>query len=310
VRRWQILNVAQRGAETAPLAAAELSTLATVLANDQDHLVTEGALELLPPVTGDRSGLTVRVRVIGQEDAPIRPNITYIVTSADITEVGPDKEPKYRICAVHRSAHEVRVDVAATTWTQGASFHRALRRLAPLPIDYLDTTMHAVFSGRAHLPGTACVHCILISQDQKVVLTLRAKRSEHSAGLWSASFEEQLTDRDFAAAENPIAAAARRGFAEEFRMPAATLKVNVLSALLETEILNVAMVAIVETPATADDIRRAVNAARVTSDTELDAVEFVDSSTDALHAAVQRSDLHPTSAIRLDMLARHIHHAP
>src|SRR5689334_19875670 len=77
------------------------------------------------------AGLPVDVTVVGADEAPVAPEVARIVTADDLAAVGPDLEPKFRICAVRLDgAGTLRVTVAETTWSQGASFHRAARRLA------------------------------------------------------------------------------------------------------------------------------------------------------------------------------------
>ena len=104
------------------------------------------------------------------------------------------------------------------------------------------------------MPGIASVHCIGRTDDGKVMAVQRAGQTPYAPGRWSISFEEQLTTVDTTSTrEDPFSAAARRGFAEEFGIPAGTVSICVIAAILETDILNRAIFALIDSDATAKE---------------------------------------------------------
>ena len=127
---------------------------------------------------------------------------------------------------------------------------------------------------------------------------------QNAPGRWSISFEEQLTTVDTTSTrEDPFSAAARRGFAEEFGIPAGTVSICVIAAILETDILNRAIFALIDSDATAKELEHAAQLAITGGSEEIAAVRVIDGSPTSLRTAAQRTDLHATSALRAVLLA-------
>jgi hypothetical protein len=82
-----------------------------------------------------------------------------------------------------------------------------------------------------------------------------------------------------------------------------------ISVLIELPIINPIVVAVIETPATSETIRRKVDAGRDEHEAEIEEVTFVDLIPDQLAAEMRRNDLHPTSEMRLLLLSRAVMNA-
>lgn len=258
--------------------------------------MSAGAIGLVPPSTG----LDVNVQAVQPTEVPLDEFATSFVTPEDLAAVGPNLEPKYRICSIQQpDGRTLRVTVAETTWQSGAAFLRAMRDPGRVPAATRERLLRTLVDETGWLPGLAGVHCLLLTADRRIVATRRPPRSEFSAMRWSTSYEEQLTAIDFNGRDDPFSATARRGYLEEFQLPTEGVHVRIIGAIAETEILNRVLLALVETDATADDLIRAAAAGLA----EIDAIRTIASTPDSLRHEAQRDDLHPTAALRLQTLA-------
>jgi hypothetical protein len=226
------------------------------------------------------------------------------IEPTDVRAVGPEHEPKYRIRRVGLDEQgNLVLFLAHATWTEGAAFHHALlRRGVASPADR-DRLLTGLVDGTIELPGIASVHCIVVTSDGHVVCTRRPDSGLYSPGRWSVSFEEQFTSSDFVDGADPVRAAALRGLAEELGLPPGRASVSVHATAIEVSLLNHCVLATVAAAATRDDVRAAW--ARTRS-AETDALEFLDASADTLRIEAQRSDLQPTSPLRMLALAQHL----
>jgi hypothetical protein len=312
LRRWLILDVASEAARSSePIAQAVLAAVSTP-AESSECLVTSNAFELVPSVLHrqyeDSAAFT---EVVTPQSAPVPGWIRDLVDANDYARAGQGWEEKYRLVSVSRCDHGgLRLSVAQTTWEEGAAFHTAMSRQLPLLRNNTDAIISAWLAKTAHIPGILSVHCILITRDRKLVGTRRGASSFYSASRWSFSFEEQLTASDFETTEHDaLATAARRGLTEEFDLPADGCHVRMISVLIELPIINPIVVAVIETPATSETIRRKVDAGRDEHEAEIEEVTFVDLIPDQLAAEMRRNDLHPTSEMRLLLLSRAVMNA-
>jgi hypothetical protein len=289
-RRWQAVHAASLGSGSAQL---EL----TVPHITGEPLVTLGAFGLTAPSVE----ISVAVSAASAGNLPQHEQVARLVTPEDIDAVGPDLEAKYRISSLRQpDATSLAVALIGVTWRTGASFHRALRRSTPLPVADQDDLLRAVAEETVSLPGIAGVHCLLCTPDDEVVAVRRPKRVAYFGDRWSVSYEEQLTEADLADdREDPFSAAARRGYAEEFKLPAGELRIRIVSAVVEAEIFNRVLLALVETPATPYELRNGDGTERP----EIGDVRIISGAPTALRREAMRDDLHPTSALRLQTLA-------
>jgi hypothetical protein len=177
-------------------------------------------------------------------------------------------------------------------------------RQAPLLRENADKILSAWLRGTANFPGIVSVHCIVLTSDRKIVTAQRGTNTLYSAGRWSISFEEQITTVDFESlTHDPVTAAALRGFSEEFGLSSDSCRAKVVSAVIEFPITNFSLLVAIETDKMSQAFRHDTSTADSASQ-EIAEVGFIDTTPDKLLAEIERSDLHPTSAIRVGALSR------
>lgn len=301
--RWLVLDAAQEATRLGSPAATALADLATRSAGINDLIVTPGGFEIVA-ARADTS-FTLSVERVSSDQAPVADWIHNLVSPDDYASTGAGREPKYRIVAVATpGGMKMTVAMAQTTWEDGRSFHNAMTRAATAQRRNTDKIVNAWLAGRANFPGIACVHCIVVTSDGKVVKAKRSANTAYAAGLWSISFEEQITSVDFESARQDAATtAASRGFGEEFHLPADGCRMRVLSAIVELPIINMSLVVLAETDQPSEAFQHAAASANA-PDQELTQIDFVDALPGQLLPEMERADLHPTSAIRVMAYAR------
>lgn len=302
LRRWLILNASAEATCLQVPAAAALAKAAARPQGSGEPIVTDGAFEIVPVATETQ---IPSVAILSPEAAPIAEWIRDLASPDDYAEVGAGREAKYRAASIQREENgQLVIAVARTTWEEGASFHRAMSRQAPLLRENADRILSAWLSGANSFPGILCAHCIVLTGDHKIVNARRGQGTVYAGGRWSTSFEEQLTSIDFESqGQDPVTAAALRGYEEEFGLSSYGCRASVVSAVVEFPITNLAMLVVVETDESSEAIQHAVSAAD-RADGEIAEVAFIGMSREHILATMQRSDLHPTSEIRLRVLAR------
>jgi hypothetical protein len=305
-RRWQTLVVARRLAGLSTGTAARLRELAR---NAQDDLVvTEGAIEL-PPVLGAAraasSPVTVTVELDTTGVATVDATAVRLIDAEDVDAVGRGWERKFCVVSVRQVVPDHLVlRLVETTWEEAAAFHRAVRRKSAQIPDVVDRMLESRLRGTAIQPGIASVHAVVLTRDGRVLLARRSTDTHYAPGLWSTSFEEQLTGSDLDdGPDNVLRNVVRRGLREEFGY-ADDVEASYLSTVLEMPILNPSIVALArlgqDETSFVRDSRSAVDA----DGSENTEIRFIDADPDALHREAAAGSLHPTSAIRLHLLAR------
>lgn len=94
-------------------------------------------------------------------------------------------------------------------------------------------------------PHSFCMHMIIVTRDDKVLLTKRAPKVAYFPGMWSCSVEEQLSLQDVQE-EEPVQKWFERLLREELGLGTETYNkdnLRVLSVFLESDILNVSLCA-------------------------------------------------------------------
>ncbi len=139
-------------------------------------------------------------------------------------------------------------------------------------------------------------------------------RFSRELGRWfvplSASFEEQVTEQDIAIGGEVFQHTARRGMREEFGVEIDPARVHLISVLLQMDNLNLGTVVLVETAETLEEIRRAWSGPRQPSHAweaeaiDGDGIDWATLSSLAQSGHWRRGQLHPTSSLRLALLAR------
>lgn len=172
-------------------------------------ILTPTALELLPPeypvqrlaIELGQTALNVDHRLALQ-----------LMSDKPFASVGPDLEPKLRICGVRLALDELKsgmsptslhLTLVPTTWTRGRGFHRALEtRQQPGNCSSSDlakvlSLLPEQLSSSPSVPDIAALHIIVRTSDDWIPLLQRSPQVAYAPGHWSASLEEQWTLADF-----------------------------------------------------------------------------------------------------------------
>jgi HEAT repeat protein len=303
LRRWLVLEAADEAARSGAPAAAALADLASKSWGANEPIVTTGAFEVVP-VAAD-AGSVPSITLLQAEAPPVVEWIRDLISPGDYSKAGPGREPKYRMVSVARPDRtRLAVTAARTTWEEGASFHCAMLRRAPVLRESADRILSAWLGRTANFPGIASVHCIVLTSDRKIVKAQRGANTLYSAGRWSVSFEEQITTVDFESLTyDPATAAALRGFGEEFHLSPESCRAQVVSAVIEFPITNLSLIVVIETDEISHAFRSNTRSADIATQ-EIAEVDFIDATPDQLLAEIERPNLHPTSAIRVRVLSR------
>jgi TIR domain-containing protein len=248
-----------------------------------------------------------------------------VASEEDLIAAGPPIETKYRFVDLKRVS-DVRISahLAEIGWPLARGFHAAmLREGNRIPAAVRENLLEGIFRGTPCLPGLAGVHAVLITADDRVVFQRRSKSARYAPLHWSASFEEQITARDFGHGPDASVAAVQRGFAEEFHSAVndSVDSVDILGLLVELGILNIVIVSAVRLKLTYAEVYKnwsegkllrpgttpqVVQEVQLEDDaTALGSVELDRLLSNSQGVEVARfSPLHPTSEMRVAMLRR------
>jgi hypothetical protein len=244
------------------------------------------------------------------EVIPVDQAIEVAVESLGDIETGPDLETKFRFTQLgYRSDSSVRTTLTPTTWSRTSRFVAALQRDPALMRHSLDGTwIEPVPLGLTALPTVAAVHCIVLTADDRILLAQRSARVHYAPAHWSASFEEQLNERDFDGGGDPFTRAACRGFAEEFGGDLTPDRVVPISAVLQVDLLNVVIVMLLRPDMNAAQIHERWRSGSPDAWEAQDLQSLPIEHLDRLgHSDVhQFMPLHPTSLLRSSLLQRWI----
>lgn len=243
------------------------------------------------------------------EEPALHPSVTSFFERCGPQATGPGLEPKLRVVSFARASDGVlEVELAPTAWELGRGFHMALLGCSNAPREVSDW-LEAALSGRPITPGLAAVHGVVVTRDRKLVLMRRAADVLYRPSHWAATFEEQMVADDL---EEPdaLARATLRGVHEELGVPRRLARTRFLSALVELETLNLAFLSRIDI---AFESRELLALARTAPDArDADRIDFVEADPNTLRALAEssggerHSPLHPTSALRLALLARQL----
>lgn len=310
--RCLVLRVAREAAMRGLHAVAnDLNWVATEgSVTSVDWLVEKECLEVTAPAVFREQRASMVFRIAATENHPIAPGVARLIETEDMVAVGAGFEPKFRFVGVERLRDDLlNATVVRDRWETGAGFHHHLRTKGGFLLIDNGKCLDFVPFGPACLPGVATAHAIILTSDKKVILARRSDKTEYAPGAWSASFEEQITSSDIRGGFEAAAAAARRGFQEEFGMelPKTADSIAVLSTVLEIGNLNLSVVVAVFSDASANEIiRRWESEPRPVSHWEATAIEAVglDRSKSRMLDESVFSSFHPTSLMRIRMLQR------
>lgn len=335
-RRLVYLTVAHRierlrGSSGGATTALREMAAARLLQGSDGALADERAAELYPPssVIADEEPRVRRVGKLSRDPAAMS-----AIRDSEGIDVGSAIEKKYRVVEARRDEDGILAfEVATADWQIDAAFHEVMQIERSYGYArFADRLERILQSGRSDLPGLMSVHTIALTSDRRILFGLRASWKRYSPGTWAASFEEQITASDFEAAGCPIANCARRGFAEEYlfiphmapfrELPkeVRNAPVHVVSALIETQILNISPVAIIGVPYTAEHIwntwKKNKEEFKAIRDQEPEIAEVEAVPLDKLPSSpaeaheltwAKRHDnamLHPTTRLRMAVLSR------
>jgi len=94
------------------------------------------------------------------------------------------------------------------------------------------------------VPHALCAHMIVVTSDEKVLITKRSSKTVYFPKTWSSSFEENMTVADLDGKEPAALTWMKRGISEELGLAPNTHSddnIRVLSVFLESDILNISI---------------------------------------------------------------------
>ena len=113
----------------------------------------------------------------------------------------------------------------------------------------LETQAHAVAQGIIDFPHSLCMHAIIVTKDNWILLTKRSRSVTYFPETWSCSIEEQVAERDFEGTQGNIAEAwAARMLNEELGLRDAETRfseIRILAVFYETNIVNIGILALI-----------------------------------------------------------------
>lgn len=158
----------------------------------------------------------------------------------------------------------------------------------------------------ANFPQILCLHMIAITSDNKMLITKRSPHVAFFPNTWSASFEENMSDKDLEGGrEGAVLRWGKRALLEELGITEDVydpLNLRVLSVFLEGDILNVGLTGHVVLNIASDQLRRIIRSLP-RADYEFTAWDFIDYQDDELISEITKPTLpyHPTSRYRMLM---------
>ncbi len=207
---------------------------------------------------------SIQLKVVDANDYPLDHQAVQLLTPYKEKLAGQGRETKYRIALLETipSTPMLRIAFAPTTYEESAAFHWSLREAAKhgtrqVSILKEQWGSELIHPGRYYLPGTAVVHVIVTTIDNQVLLCRRSPNTNYHPSHWSASFEEQMNEKDLPFESAAFSSAALRGFQEEL-VPNHNLKpenVKMLGVFVEYGILNLEFCMQIETSLPLDEIR-------------------------------------------------------
>ena len=253
-------------------------------------------------------GARVRVACLAREPE-LETSVREFLARAGEQATGPELERKLRVVRfARRSAGEVEVTLAPTTWELGRGFHLAVMARG-VPEELASRWLVRALAGEPLTPGLAAVHGIARTRDGELVLARRSASAAYRPLHWAATLEEQMIADDLRE-EDALARALRRGLHEELGEAARGAEITFLTALVELETFNVAFLLAAQLRASAAELRE--SAACAPDAHETSALAFVSAEPNALRVLALSgafAPLHPTSALRLEVLARYLESA-
>lgn len=269
-----------------------------------DWRVTLGAIEVTQP-----RDAPLRCH-LEQNNDPIDMQILHELESLGQVDVGPSYERKFRFTKLSMKENgTLDVGFAPSSWQEGRRFHAAQAEDRKRFLDGPANWVLPVPLGDLRLPGLAVVHAIVVTADGAVLMAQRSSKVAYAPLYWSASFEEQITEKDVAYGDEVFHYTAQRGMQEEFGVSVPLTQIHLISTLLQMDNLNLGAVVLLEASESLAQLRKRWSSPqRPTHAWEAEEVdgEVADSVTlgqMVRESAWREGAFHPTSSLRLAMLS-------
>ncbi len=163
-------------------------------------------------------------------------------------------------------------------------------------------------------PHALCLHGVVVTADEKVLVAKRSEKVGYYPNHWSVSLEEQFSDEDLSPDnDGAVVRWAKRFLLEELSITEAHYNVQnfrALAVFLEASILNCALAAVLKLDITAEEFDQIIRS-RPRRDTEFKAWMFL--TADELAKEFVEPGiipLHPTSQYRMLLYLNHVWGTP
>lgn len=159
-------------------------------------------------------------------------------------------------------------------------------------------------------PHALCLHLVVATYDDKLLITKRAPEVEYYPNTWSCSLEENMALKDLSGdPDHAVLQLGKRALLEELGLGDDAYQdenLRILSVFLESEILNASLCGFIKTNLTADQLRRILRG-MPRRDYEFVAWDFLNYEPEELITEIRSPSLayHPTTRYRLLMALMH-----
>ncbi len=189
-----------------------------------------------------------------------------------------------------------------TLYSEGQFYHD---NIAIIPKKRNELIRNAINGLKILFPHSLCLHIVIVTSDDEVLITKRSKKVSDYPGKWSCSIEERMTPEDIA--QNQDEAVLKwfeRSLKEELGLGRESYNENnlrVLSVFLESDILNISVCAHATLNISTAEMKRMLEIPRI--DYEFDDWKFLTHKKllDELFYPDSTRPYHPTSGYRMLM---------
>jgi isopentenyldiphosphate isomerase len=155
-------------------------------------------------------------------------------------------------------------------------------------------------------PNSLCLHCVVVTSDDMVLVARRSSHLEYYPDAWSCSFEENLAEKDFSGVGSPTENWVERSLHEEIGLQKGTDydmgDARILSVFLEAEpgILNVNLCGLVRLKLSSSELSELLSG-RIRPDYEFSSWRYLSVVEDLPEELRNPSSgtYHPTSMYRM-----------
>lgn len=160
-----------------------------------------------------------------------------------------------------------------------------------------------LLEGKVVFPHNLCMHLLVVTQDEKVLITKRSSKVDYYPNYWSCSIEEQFSRVDVEGGRRASAVQHWVVRALEEELGLTTMKyslenVRILSVFLESNILNIGICAIVRLDIDHCELSQIIQALP-RKDYEFTEWDYLDYDEMAVELVHPRRRYHPTSRYRM-----------